>query len=150
MNSSIVSVAEELLKESGFNPGPADGVITSETAEALRLALKTKKANLPRKWESWPPSRMVVAWIQASCLSNNINSGPVDGLWGPSTEHAFESLTYLRRHGKLPEPWRDDRPVNSSWPLERESELTAFYGSPGQVSLSNVVLPYSIKAGGGA
>ncbi len=93
--------------------------------------------------------RKLTAFIQLYATENNIDAGPVDGYWGPQTQHAFDSLLFLEEHGMLPGDWRDDPPLErnpNNWPLEDEISMTAFFGPPADESnLVLVDVPYEHK-----
>jgi hypothetical protein len=83
-----------------------------------------------------------------------IDAGKIDGLWGPQTQYANDTLLEFLRTGKLPEPWRDEidePPKNTRWP--RQKDIRAFYGPPGRINnaphppppLVKVPCPWKLK-----
>lgn len=90
--------------------------------------------------------RQLTAFIQLQAKNLGIDSGLLDGFWGPQTDYAFRALEHLKEHGYMPPLWRDfvapaSNPNN--WPGSTESELIAFYGQPGEeTQLTYVNLPY--------
>lgn len=60
-----------------------------------------------------------------------METGELDGCWGPQTEFAAGQLAYLHERGELPPPWRD-QPLSDLNPNHRpdEARLKAYYGDP--------------------
>ena len=88
--------------------------------------------------------RKVIAYIQLAAQRNGIDSGHIDGYWGPQTEFAFESLQHLVETGNQLQIWRpDDFPDKNShkWPLQNTKELNQYYGKVG-TSQVDIDLPY--------
>ncbi len=152
---NAVRIAQRHLTESGFDPGPVDGQLGSQTETALDQALEARRDDLdPDHAEGIlgrSRQRKITAYIQLLAADGGIDSGKIDGFWGPQTDFAFEELEYLERHGQRPHPWRDfDGPEANpnGWPLEAEAELRAFYGEPGEparASLVRIDAPYPLK-----
>lgn len=97
----------------------------------------------------WPEDRQCVAFMQLHLKSLGIETGEIDGYFGPQTEHAYETWRDTVRAGREPEPWRDDdipgpkRPDDTLlWP--QYDDLTRFYGEPG-TNLTRLALPYPMK-----
>lgn len=152
---NAVRIAQRHMEESGFDPGPVDGQLGPKTETALDQALETRREELhPDHAEgilgrSRP--RKVTAYIQLLARDANLDSGKIDGFWGPQTDFAFEELEFLNEHGQLPHRWRDfDGPAANpnGWPRETEAELRAFYGEPGEparASLVRIDAPYPLR-----
>jgi hypothetical protein len=144
METAAVLVIQKCLVKEGINPGPIDGDFGDLTSGAVGKALTKRTPPLPGDWQGWPASRQAVAYLQQLCQESGIDSGDIDGFWGPQTDYAFGALTHLLETGVLPPPWRDDTPLNvnpNGWPPQNEPALNEFYGKVGtnQVSLA---LPY--------
>jgi len=144
---SQVKLAQRHLTEGGFEPGPIDGDHGPRTEAAVDRALTARTSQLPTDWKSWSKKRKIIAYIQLLCVDAGIDTGLIDGFWGPQTEFAYESLVYLELHGQLPPPWRDQEPSTANpnnWPIEREASLRAFYGDVG-ANQTRIALPYTHK-----
>jgi hypothetical protein len=91
-------------------------------------------------------NRQLTAWLQLLATDAGLDSGLIDGFWGPQTDFAFNSLLFLHENGALPPFWRDYVPLNlnpNNWPLEKEADLITFYGQPcDESSLVLIDLPY--------
>jgi hypothetical protein len=112
--------------------------------------------------------RHLAALIPLLATDRGINAGVIDGYWGPQTQYAFDTferrdhylqhkaapqtqyafdtLLFLEKYGALPDSWRDGQLLDlnpNGWPIERQAELEAFYGQPGDEStLTFVDVPY--------
>ena len=98
-------------------------------------------------WQSWPEPRQTVLCLQLCCRQSGLNPGKLDGWWGPHSAYAAEQLSALQQQGKPLPAWRDSfsTPANPNlWPLDRETELRAFYGEPG-AGLVKTSLPYPLR-----
>ena len=133
----------------GFGEDATDGVLGPITDAALRRALEERRAMLSLAHSegifAGGRQRRLVAFLQIMALDQGIATGPVDGFYGPQTAYAVAQLLWLETHGRLPGAWRDwVPPANpNGWPVEREADLAAFYGQPGDESqLVMVDLPY--------
>ena len=74
-----------------------------------------------------------------------IDTGRIDGYWGPQTDYAYESLLHLQDYGVLPDDWRDESGTTrnpKNWPNQKYKDLVKFYGKPGPKHLVVVDLPY--------
>jgi hypothetical protein len=114
------------LAAMGHDPGPADGRRGPRTDAAIRTALATL-GPLPKGWQVWPPARRAVACLQALARADGLDPGPIDGFWGPQTDHAAAALLA----GHMPD-WRDVPPASTNpnrWPTE--SAVPTFYGPHG-------------------
>ncbi|MDY6986914.1 MAG: M15 family peptidase [Thermodesulfobacteriota bacterium] len=132
----------------GFNQEEVDGILGEGTENALDQALKARKDDLDPRYTNaileGSRKRKLTAYIQLLAEDRGIETGPVDGYWGPQTDYAFDNLKHLEEHGELPRSWRDIQPTSANpnnWPLERGSELVASYGGPG-TNLTTVEAPY--------
>jgi peptidoglycan hydrolase-like protein with peptidoglycan-binding domain len=124
------------LAASGLYAGRIDGDygdLTNKAIEALFLARPYVKG----EWRKWPPARRVVAAGQIVCLLDGIEVGPIDGLPGPQTRHAFEVYAARKRGVEGVENWRDHeqagagpRPT-SGWPRQSQADMEKFFGPVG-------------------
>lgn len=145
---SAITLAQKHLTKSGAvisSPGSLD----PNTVQLLTDALTARKSELSAahrtKILNGDGSRKVTAYLQLICKDHGIDSGTIDGLWGPTTQNAYEDLVYFETNGTLPPTWRDDTPAPGNpndWPIERESKLMAYYGPVGS-NQTRVTLPYT-------
>lgn len=145
MNSSTIRLLQALLNEAGFAAGEVDGQRGPRTQAAVQAALLATKQDVPAGWQDWSSRRQVVLYLQYRCQQAELDTGPLDGLWGPQTEYATEQLQHLQQFGVPEPPWRDPpqaRVNPHGWPLERD--LEAFYGPPG-AHLVMLDLPYALR-----
>ncbi len=144
--SRAIQLAQKKL--AAPDAGTPSGALDPQTIALLDVVLRERKAELDpkqrKKTLDGDGARKVTAYIQLLALDAEIDTGPIDGLWGPSTQHAFESLLYLEETGALPPLWRDVVPVRANpngWPPENEPKLRSFYGEPG-AHQTTIILPY--------
>lgn len=146
MNKTMIRLAQEYLNNAGYDAGKADGIFGPKTERAIDRALKNAGKKAPAGWENWPKTRKLIAGIQIVAKNMKIDSGVVDGYWGPVTEYAYTALKHHFEHNALPPNWRDVTPSTANpnhWPAEQpQDRLTRFYGQVGenQVLLD---LPYT-------
>jgi hypothetical protein len=92
-------------------------------------------------------NRKAIALIQLLASDRGIDAGAIDGYWGPQTQFAYDALLFYETHGVLPDALRDEPPLDvnpNNWPIERQAELEAFYGQPGDESnLTYIDVPYA-------
>ena len=145
MQEQTISV---LQRELGLHERQISGQLDEATLAACRQLLQAQHLQLAgTNWQSWPAPRQAVLALQLCCKQAGFMPGPLDGWWGPQTSYACSQLSVMQQSGKAPAAWRDHftTPANpNQWPLDRESELTAFYGEPGS-NLVKVSLPYPLK-----
>lgn len=145
MNAKSVRLLQMKLSAAGFDPGGVDGRLGSSTYAAVAAALLQRVNDLPPDWAEWSGRRQTVLYLQALCRDAGLETGDLDGRWGPQTEFAASQLAYLEEHDRLPRPWRDERPLDlnpNHWPSE--GDLAACYGPPGS-GLVTVALPYPLR-----
>lgn len=125
MRTSHIRFLQTRLTGMGHDPGPADGQRGPRTDAAIRTALATL-GPLPKGWQVWPPTRRAVALLQTLARAEGLDPGPVDGFFGPQTDHAATILLT----GNHPD-WRDapSPPNPNHWPTE--SAVPAVYGPHG-------------------
>jgi hypothetical protein len=135
--NSKIRFIQAQLNERGLNAGAVDGVAGNRTFGAI--------AQIDAIPDNWSKKRKLVGFIQWLSRENGIDSGKLDGYWGPQTEYAYETLVEQLESGQTPEPWRpeeigQDNP--NDWPIQTpESEIRRYYGDPGE-NLGYVQLPY--------
>lgn len=144
MQTATIRLIQEQLVAEGLAPGATDGKLGQHTYTAVEKALQARAAKLPPGWWEWSNPRKTIAYLQLLCEEQQITVGPIDGYWGPQTDHAWGNLAFLLEQGALPPLWRDEPPAAAnpnSWPEQQEAALRAFYGETGsnQVRLQ---LPY--------
>lgn len=137
----IIKMAQSILIEKGHHAVHRDGIIGDITITALN-----KITGLPK---SWNPDKKITGLIQLYCKGRDIDPGPIDGLWGPATQQAYEQLKLQLLFGNTDDPWRPEGTtitVNpNNWPLQTPAALTAFYGPAmpnGNPELVSMNLPY--------
>lgn len=133
-----VKILQKLLFLRGFTEVKDDGIPGAKTMKAIH--------SLPGINPGFSDEKKLVAAIQILAKEKNIDTGEVDGLWGPSTAFAFESLVHFLKYGSNPKIWRPDEPMAipnpNQWPKQNEQSLNAYYGPPGESQLTNLILPY--------
>lgn len=134
MRAAHLRHLQSRLAALGLTPGPVDGRLGPRSAAAIRAALPDLPPHpglLPPGWRDWPAPRQAIAALQALALADGIDAGPIDGRWGPQTDHAAKAMLHRDRTGAVPD-WRDIRPADTNpngWPAERDVPL--FYGPHG-------------------
>jgi len=137
MTKKTIKFVQSRLNAMGLDVGPEDGVMGSKTLAALNQV-----EGIPQKWSK---KRKATAFIQLLAKEKDIETGKVDGYWGPQTEFAFEELQQLLVENKEPEIWRpEDLPDENphDWPQQTpEENLVRFYGEVGE-NQTRIELPY--------
>jgi hypothetical protein len=130
---SIEKFIQEELKRAGHYSGKIDGDRGPKTNKAATAALKASSdPELPSDWQNWSSKRRAIAVLQLAAKAEGIETGSIDGWWGPQTEFAYDSLRTKRETGNLPRNWRDIEPSNenpNNWP--RQNDVPDFYGPHG-------------------
>lgn len=144
--SKAIILAQKKLAASGA--APASGALDPQTIALLDAVLEQRKKELSSKHRAkilgGDGARKVTAYIQLLAQDVGVDPGPIDGLWGPGTQYAFESLLHLEETGSLPPLWRDEVPSRANphgWPPENEAKLNRFYGQPGTNQIT-ITVPY--------
>jgi peptidoglycan hydrolase-like protein with peptidoglycan-binding domain len=133
-----ISEVQSRLAIAGLYAGAIDNLFGPRTSAAIdTLLLARPYAN--GSWQEWPGSRRLVAAGQIFCLLDGIEVGPIDGLIGPQTRHAFEVYDSRKRGVEGPENWRDHEPARAgtdanrnAWPRQTQTDMERFYGPVGQ------------------
>jgi len=140
MNKKALQFVQQQLNARGLDAGAEDGILGQKTINALDRFEGIEK--------TWSKKRKAVAFIQLLAKENQIETGVIDGYWGPQTEFAYESLYQLLQEGTEPVLWRpEDLPdLNpNDWPTQSpQTELVQLYGEPGQ-NQTKINLPYPHK-----
>ena len=150
---TIMAVQVRLQKQGGYRSRP-DGERGAALSAAVKAALAERVGELPQGYERWSAKRRLIAYLQLWCKESGINSGDVDGHWGPQTDFAVDALMETIETGRDPELWRDEVSVPGNprgWP--KEKDIQSFFGPPGRVNnapsppppLVNVPSPWPLK-----
>ncbi len=134
-----IKIVQQLLQERELYNGAIDGIAGPITMRGL--------ARIEGLNSRWPKTRQLIGFIQIAANERNIEVGPVDGLWGPRTEAAFEELSYILQHGERQPVWRPDEiivPNPHRWPLQHSPEFEEYYGERGS-GLITIDLPYEMR-----
>jgi hypothetical protein len=151
MNKRAIQIVQEHLKSLGHFSPVADGATGPATDAAVLKGLTARKAELPEGALDLPPKRRLVFMLQLICKDKTIETGPIDGYWGPVTQYAAESLAHLIDTGGLPPAWREEElaaAVNpNNWPRDtgNQSAMRAFYGTPGSPPIKKVKCPWTLR-----
>lgn len=131
----------------GLSGKAIDGQYGPTTRALVKSTLQTISPNTKSDWRTWPDERQAVLCLQVLAQGAGFAPGDLDGLWGPQTAFASEQFAYQQVHGKPPAPWRDELVAANpnGWPLERQDDLAAFYGPPGETKLVLIDLPYPLR-----
>ncbi len=149
LKRAVMLIQADLKKKGHYQRG-IDGNAGKATMQACEKYLNMNFALLPQGAMALPESRKLNFTLQLLCKEAGIDSDPVDGFWGPVTQHAFESLAELRSTGHTPPNFRDDEPLESNphlWPRDtaNQSAMHAFYGPPGSPPLKQVRCPWALR-----
>ena len=101
MKKSEIKIIQRHLTDSHIFSGEINGKLDQETTNAVHAALAQDSSLLPDDWHGWSNKRKAVAYLQILCHSKEIDSGKVDGFYGPQTETAAERLKILIRTGLM-------------------------------------------------
>ena len=149
---AAVRIAQRHLDAAGFAPGPIDGRLGPRTEAALDRALAARCGEVDARNAAGVLAgsrrRKLTAYVQLLARDAGIDSGPVDGYWGPQTDFAFGELEYRESFGRLPLPWRDAGGPQGNphgWPPETTTALRSFYGEPGHPPLVEIEPPYPLR-----
>ena len=148
MKKSEIKVIQKLLSQKHLYSGAIDGISGKNTLKGINKALAERGTELPEHWSRWSKKRKSVAFLQLSCRDNEIDSGKVDGLYGPQTETASELLISLVNTGSLPRSFSDISPVNVNpheYPMEGYDSLVDFYGPPCEANIVRVPCPWPLR-----
>ncbi|MFA5083401.1 MAG: hypothetical protein WC474_12700, partial [Hydrogenophilaceae bacterium] len=96
MNKTAIRTLQAQLLAKGSDPGATDGLMCAETRTAIDAALELLDPATKTDWHDWPAGRREVLCLQALCLDAGLQTGDLDGWWGPQTEYACGQLAYLQ------------------------------------------------------
>lgn len=148
MKESDVRIIQKYLGEDNLYTGKIDGKRGLKTDKAIDKALKNQASKLPDNWTGWPKKRKAVAYLQLLCHDKDIDSGKIDGFYGPQTESAAEQLRVLAATGILPRGFGDITPIRANplnFPIERQEVLNEYYGEPCKGKLVRVTCPWKLR-----
>ena len=148
MKTSEVKLIQKNLAEKNLYSGDIDGKRGEKTNKAIGTALLDHTASLPEGWKSWSSKRKAVAYLQLLCRERDIDSGKIDGFYGPQTESAASQYRILETTGSLPRGFGDIRTIRANpnqFPLEVEEELNDYNGRPGEGRLIKVRCPWKLR-----
>lgn len=134
-----IAKAQRVLRVWGGYSGEVDG-----EPGPLSLGAAARVPHSAPTW--WPAGRRVIAAGQAALAQQGQKPGPIDGLWGPQTDAAFEiwvrryytTRPYIRPDADL------DRP-GSGGRFGTEATMTAIFGAPGnpRCTAGRVAIPWA-------
>jgi len=144
---------QSFLKDQGYYEGKIDGDMGLQTWQAVLDFLDDNRNKLTASARRWGRPRRKVAVMQlAFKMSGHANPGPIDGLWGPSSQNAYEIYT-----GKVAPDWRDkeetkkvpakvlaDARKRSGTVYPRQKDVVKFYGNVG-TNQTRLVLPAPMR-----
>lgn len=133
---------QKILKHSGYYSGEIDGISGPKTSKAVADVLaEHDKIDISLE----KSAVMAVQLILYKLGYEEV--GAIDGLFGPSTEYAFENWEFKVDHNREPRPWRKEESLigGNRWPLQ--NDLDSFYGAAGgdQCTRGKVNLPFEMK-----
>ena len=148
MKQSDIKIIQKYLGRDNLYSGKIDGKRGAKTDKAIATALTGRATQLPDNWKAWPEKRKAVAYLQLLCHDNDIDSGKIDGYYGPQTESAAEQLRILTSTGSLPRGFGDIVPIRTNpldFPVERYEALNKYYGKPCKSKLVKVPCPWTLR-----
>lgn len=148
MKTSEIKLIQTYLSNSNFYTNDINGKLDSNTNIAIDAVLSSHSTELPDTWSTWKANRKAIAYLQWVCRDNNIDSGDIDGLYGPQTESAYHALTILHKTGSLPRVFADIIPIRANphnFPIERDNTIIDFYGEPCSSRLVKVPCPWVLR-----
>lgn len=148
MKVAEIKLAQQYLAKANLYNDTIDGKQGNNTNKAILAALTQRASRLPDDWQQWPDKRKAIAYLQLISDENNIESGDIDGFYGPQTEYAIERLTLLSKTGSLPRGFPDIVPIRANphdFPQEGLQSLTDHYGEPCQGETVLVRCPWDLR-----
>lgn len=134
-----IKTVQRALKTQGYYTGNIDGLTGPKLQFAIRQSL-AKELPVTVAWATWSPERQLLAVKQLLMREMGIETGRIDGLMGPQTQHAV-SVWHNRVRDVAGDA--DDAPRSgTAWPTQ--AQVPTFYGERGanQVMLQ---LPYTMR-----
>lgn len=137
------------LKEKGKTVGEIDGKRGDRTDKAIQAYLLENASNInDEHWPSWSGKRKAVACLQLLCREKDLETGTIDGLYGPQTEAASGQLGHLQAKGDIPRGFGDIVPIRENphhFPVEHAQSLIEFYGRPCEIQRVMVRCPWQLR-----
>lgn len=133
-------IIQHILNGAGLYNGKIDGDFGPKSQAALA---KFKGID-----PSWRLDRRMIACLQLTCKNLGIETGIIDGRWGPSTAAAQEQYLYYVAHNAMPAPWRPEEistPKPNVWPRAYSADFNTYYGPTGESNLVRLKFPYEMK-----
>jgi lysozyme family protein len=143
---------QHALIAAGLLAAGTPGQFDADCVAAMDTLLGRHASQISAGWQQWPIARRKLALGQLLCEQVGIDSGRIDGLYGPRTEAAYVRFNEIKLG--LPETlWRDILPTStggggtSSWPSE--AGVPGFFGELGPecrlVPMKRLQLPFKMK-----
>lgn len=148
MKVSEIKLLQKFLIKANLYTGKIDGKQGPNTNKGINTALSTNNSILPTDWTAWPDKRKAIAYLQLICQQSNIDSGSIDGFYGPQTEYAADRLKILNTTGVIPRGFADIIPLRTNpntFPLEGRESLGEYYGEPCKAQLIKVSCPWVLR-----
>jgi len=148
MKISDIKLLQSALKKEGLYSAAIDGKRGKTTNKAITIALNNRQTKLPQDWLSWSNKRKITAYLQLLCHESNINSGSVDGFYGPQTEAAVEQLHSFQNQGYVSRGFGDITPIVANplqFPQEQYEQLVDYYGKPCEANKVRVACPWTLR-----
>jgi hypothetical protein len=149
MKKSEIALIQSALKEKGIYLGKIDGIRGEKTNGAIHTFLLGMSSKIEdEEWIKWSAKRKAVASLQLLCLEKNIETGKIDGLYGPQTEAASELLTQLNTSAGIQRGFGDIIPIRENphdFPIENKQSLVEYYGPPCEIQLVRVRCPWQLR-----
>lgn len=148
MKVSEIKLIQQSLAEANLYTDKIDGKQGKNTNHGIELALAASAAQLPADWQQWSTKRKTIAYLQLICQQKHIDSGAIDGFYGPQTEYAVDRLRVLQTIGAIPRSFADIIPLRLNphdFPLEADDSLRDYYGEPCKAQLVQVHCPWVLR-----
>lgn len=131
MDVGAVKLVQAKLKEMGHYKGKIDGVRGPKTHAAVKKGVPAIGGTPPSGWNGWSGKRQTILFLQMFAKANDVDSGDLDGFWGPQTAWAADALEEKLTKGFV-HAWRDEEPIEANpHAFPRQKDMTAFYGPHG-------------------
>lgn len=142
---------QRLLKAGGRYAGDLDGDLGPQSLAAIDKLLASRSGEVVGNWTYWGTRRRGVAAAQLILKHGGFpDVGAIDGLVGPSTQHAYTGWNHLQLTGSRPAARRpDDTPEEDGRPAPswgRQRDMERLYGPAGgpQCTAGKVDLPFTM------
>jgi hypothetical protein len=149
MKKSETILIQSTLKEKGLYEGKLDGIRGEKTDRAINNFLLNQSSKIDDvKWRKWNAKRKAIASLQLLCIENDIETGVIDGLYGPQTEVASELLRQQNTEKGIQRGFGDIIPIRGNphdFPFEDKQSLIEYYGLPCQAQMVRVPCPWQLR-----